>query len=176
MHTGSLARMRVAIRGSAQRIYFSEAEGAHSLDLEVGSREGIFNVHIKDRRSLDLERLADAELLFQGVCTTVFNTRGELTGYFIRLSAAYQMQVITPAYDTEAVTLAIRGHGYGFKPSEAPGPHRSHFGLVGFKERAARISGQMDIHSSLGCGTTISISAPVIHPTSSARVKAATTE
>ncbi|MEQ1750576.1 MAG: ATP-binding protein [Prosthecobacter sp.] len=78
-------------------------------------------------------------------------------------------------YDTEAVTLTIRDDGCGFTPSEAPGPHEGHFGLVGFKERTARIFGQMDIRSSPGCGTTITISSPVIHPTSSARVKAATT-
>lgn len=59
--------------------------------------------------------------------------------------------------DADRVRLTIRDNGRGFTPSAINSDSRGGFGLIGISERAQLLSGEADIHSAPGQGTTISI-------------------
>jgi signal transduction histidine kinase len=61
-------------------------------------------------------------------------------------------------YGADAVTLEIRDDGRGFDPA-APTP-RGHFGLLGIRERAAKVHGKLTLESSPGAGSMIRVSVP----------------
>jgi signal transduction histidine kinase len=56
------------------------------------------------------------------------------------------------------VRLAIEDDGIGFDPSLAP---RGHLGLVGMRQRAERIGGELDIVQLPGGGTKVKVSLPL---------------
>jgi signal transduction histidine kinase/ligand-binding sensor domain-containing protein len=59
-------------------------------------------------------------------------------------------------YEGGGVTLTVSDDGRGFEPEGAPGAIAGHFGLVGMRERAARL-GQIDITSRPGQGTKVAV-------------------
>jgi signal transduction histidine kinase len=63
-------------------------------------------------------------------------------------------------YEAAAVKLVIRDDGRGFEPAQAAGADAGHFGLVGMRERAARIGGSLALDSRPGFGTTIAVAVP----------------
>ncbi|MBV7534866.1 hypothetical protein KW842_03700 [Duganella sp. sic0402] len=60
-------------------------------------------------------------------------------------------------YQEQQFTLRVRDDGTGMSPAPATG----HWGLVGMRERAARIGAALEISSeqSIGCGVTVTLSA-----------------
>jgi signal transduction histidine kinase len=61
----------------------------------------------------------------------------------------------------ESTRLTVADDGQGFDaqaPDAAPG---SHFGLLGMRERAAKMNGQLTITSQPGAGCTVSVTVPV---------------
>jgi signal transduction histidine kinase len=59
--------------------------------------------------------------------------------------------------DCETITLSIEDDGRGFDPATAASGNGTHFGLLGMKERAAKIAAQLAIKTSAGQGTTITV-------------------
>lgn len=57
----------------------------------------------------------------------------------------------------DRISLAVSDDGHGFPPATASDGRTGHFGLVGMRERTARIGGKLDITSLPGEGTTIRI-------------------
>jgi signal transduction histidine kinase len=55
-------------------------------------------------------------------------------------------------YSDEAVLLTIEDNGVGFRMEDVPS---GHFGLMGMKERAAVVAGELEIVSEVGKGTKI---------------------
>jgi PAS domain S-box-containing protein len=64
------------------------------------------------------------------------------------------------------VRLSIEDDGIGFDPSQAP---RGHLGLVGMRQRAERIGGELDIVQRPGGGTKVKVVLPVERPGSAER-------
>lgn len=64
-------------------------------------------------------------------------------------------------YGSEALRLDIRDDGQGFELPSATGPRQGHFGLLGMKERAERIGGDLEVISAPGAGTRIAVSVPL---------------
>jgi len=61
-------------------------------------------------------------------------------------------------YGAGAVTIEVRDDGRGFDPAApAAADDDRHFGLLGIRERVARIGGTLTIRSSPGAGTTIEV-------------------
>lgn len=60
-------------------------------------------------------------------------------------------------YEADGVKLAVTDDGRGFDPGTAEGGQAGHFGLVGLRERAARIGAALSITSAPGRGTTIEV-------------------
>jgi signal transduction histidine kinase len=70
---------------------------------------------------------------------------------------------ITVTYDKDRVRLSVCDNGCGFTPDEHQLAREAgeHFGLQTMRERAARISGRLEIVSSPGSGTTVETLIPV---------------
>ena len=56
--------------------------------------------------------------------------------------------------------FSIRDDGCGFAPADAPGISQGHYGLQGIRERIDRLGGSLDISSSKGRGTDVTIVMP----------------
>jgi ligand-binding sensor domain-containing protein/signal transduction histidine kinase len=62
-------------------------------------------------------------------------------------------------YDIQRLRLSVRDNGRGFDVSR--GEKNGHFGIVGMRERADRIGGNLDIVSSLETGTEVIVDVPI---------------
>jgi signal transduction histidine kinase len=57
--------------------------------------------------------------------------------------------------------LTVRDDGRGFNPEQPPASEGG-FGLVGIRERAEQMHGQLGVSSSPGAGTTITLTVPLL--------------
>lgn len=75
-----------------------------------------------------------------------------------------QAQAIDVAltYGATEVTLRIRDDGVGFDPAGQHAEPGSFFGLLGMRERAREIRGQLDVQSAPGRGTEVVVRAPIV--------------
>ncbi|MFN3982796.1 MAG: sensor histidine kinase, partial [Caldilinea sp.] len=61
----------------------------------------------------------------------------------------------------ESAILTIHDDGDGFDPAQPPSTERKHFGLRVMAARAARLGGELTVHSAPGCGATIEVAWPL---------------
>ena len=61
------------------------------------------------------------------------------------------------------VRLSIKDDGKGFEPGETFSEISGHFGILGMRERAARLGGVFDLISVPGAGTSVEVTIPVDH-------------
>lgn len=61
------------------------------------------------------------------------------------------------SYQLDKVQLTVADDGKGFQPDTAPSGEAGHFGLLGMRERAEKIGGQLQIFSTPGQGAKIQI-------------------
>jgi signal transduction histidine kinase len=64
-------------------------------------------------------------------------------------------------FSPKAVVLQIRDDGRGFAPEACDGPKDGHFGLLGIRERAERLAGQVSITSAPGAGAVVRVEIPI---------------
>jgi signal transduction histidine kinase len=81
---------------------------------------------------------------------------GEAVENIHRHSGA-QNVAITCAGERDTITVTIRDDGHGFDPGLTP---TGHFGLVGMRERAELVGGTLDLVTSPGRGTTVTVRTP----------------
>ncbi|MGB0581609.1 MAG: sensor histidine kinase, partial [Limisphaerales bacterium] len=77
--------------------------------------------------------------------------------------AAAKVIVLKLKVSDAAVNLAVHDDGTGFDVSESPA-QTGHFGLIGMRERAGKLGGQLTIESDGETGTTIRLSVPLNQP------------
>ncbi len=65
------------------------------------------------------------------------------------------------AFANGAVRLTVTDNGKGFDPAAPTAAPPGHFGLLGMRERAERLRGQLDIASQPGQGTRVVLTAPL---------------
>ncbi|HEV8393105.1 MAG TPA: two-component regulator propeller domain-containing protein [Vicinamibacterales bacterium] len=80
----------------------------------------------------------------------------------IRHGHATEVRIVVN-YEKDRVRLSVCDNGCGFAPDEQLPAREAgeHFGLLTMRERAARISGRLEIVSSPGAGTTVETLIPV---------------
>ncbi|TAF27017.1 MAG: sensor histidine kinase [Verrucomicrobia bacterium] len=66
--------------------------------------------------------------------------------------------------DEGRVRLRIADDGCGFLPDFTAAADLSHFGMLGMRERAAKIGADLDVDSSSGRGTTVTVTLPPRNP------------
>lgn len=64
-------------------------------------------------------------------------------------------------FEPELVTLQVADNGRGFALEQMTGRHPGHLGLVGMRERAQSIGGELTFHSTPGSGVTVNLTLPV---------------
>jgi signal transduction histidine kinase len=65
------------------------------------------------------------------------------------------------AFDAESVRLSVQDDGRGFDPRHRDNSSAGHFGLVGMRERADEMGGDLTIKSGAGQGTEVSVTVPI---------------
>jgi signal transduction histidine kinase len=65
-------------------------------------------------------------------------------------------------YQADHVALSVRDDGCGFLERDCEGAAGGRFGLLGMRERAARISAQIEVRSAPHTGTEIRVAAPLL--------------
>jgi signal transduction histidine kinase len=71
-------------------------------------------------------------------------------------------------YAAESVTLRVSDDGCGFNARESISIEAGHFGLLGMRERAEKISARIELQSAPGAGTLVCVTAPM--PPTAAKV------
>lgn len=75
--------------------------------------------------------------------------------------AGAQRIMIDLHFDTDALQLRVRDDGCGFDPQDQNGD--GHFGLMGMRERAQEIGGELQIRSEAAAGTEVIVNVPLTH-------------
>ena len=96
-----------------------------------------------------------------GVEATLLRICQESLANILKHSEASQVSV-TLAYDDAEVRLTVEDNGIGFNPDMPGQPERGDggFGLIGMRERARLIGGEVTVTSELGGGTTVDVTLP----------------
>jgi signal transduction histidine kinase len=137
----SVRRIASELRpGVLDRLGLTEALEWLARELERRSSIAI------ELRAAHLDDRIDAE-----TATTLFRVAQEAMTNVLRHSQAATVVVELQEHD-EAIVLRIRDDGRGF---DAKGVSRTSLGLVGMRERVARIGGTLDIVSAPGQGTEL---------------------
>ena len=66
-------------------------------------------------------------------------------------------------YSSKTLKITVMDNGRGFDPSNVDNERESHLGLIGMRERAEIIGGQLKIQSSLGDGTVVEVTVPITY-------------
>jgi signal transduction histidine kinase len=69
---------------------------------------------------------------------------------------------ITLAFTAEQLATTITDDGVGFDAAAAAGPEAGHFGVQGMRERARKIGGEVEVVSTVGSGTRITVLVPLV--------------
>jgi signal transduction histidine kinase len=77
----------------------------------------------------------------------------------VRHAAASRIDVEL-RYDTKSLTLAVRDDGKGIAAAVLDGGREGHFGLMGMRERAQRVGGELTVTSIPGTGTRVTLIVP----------------
>ena len=118
--------------------------------LEMAHGTGIVDLHVQDARRALLAPVADeiADIAREALRNAFTHAR------------ATRIRV-TLHYGRRALTLCVADDGRGLpEPVRRDGMRSGHWGLVGMRERAARIGGRLDIASGPRPGTTVTLTVP----------------
>jgi signal transduction histidine kinase len=69
--------------------------------------------------------------------------------------------VVFLSYEPGAVRLRVRDDGIGFEVANGPSQNGGRFGLLGMRERAERLGGQLTVRSQVGEGTEVELVVPI---------------
>lgn len=113
------------------------------------------NLHI--RFNVPRRRLSD------NIAHALMKIIRELTSNAIKHGNADTIR-IAGSIDGRRLLFSVSDNGSGFDPDQCPGMAQGHFGLQGIRERINRFNGTMNISSTAGGGTKITISMNVSLP------------
>jgi PAS domain S-box-containing protein len=98
----------------------------------------------------------------RGIQTTAFRITQEAITNVLRHAQARFIGVrINIGKDRMKIRIVDDGIGFDTSPIQSPGNGEAAFGLVGMRERASLVGGQVRITSSPGKGTTVEVSLPI---------------
>ena len=102
------------------------------------------------RFNVPRERITDAS------AHAIMRIVRELASNAVRHGGARKVRV-AGAVDEDVLMFSVRDDGCGFAVEQAPGIDECHFGLQGISERVARFHGRMNIKSTPGKGTKVTV-------------------
>ena len=144
------------------------------------SRDSIWNMRAHVLENKDLAQAIE-EILKQMADGTEIETRFEVIGHSRRLAPVVENNIlrigqeaifnatkhsgarsvgVTLEFLEEKFHLEVTDDGCGFDPGHPP-PSDGGFGLIGMRERAAELKGNLNVRSSPGCGSSVILDAPL---------------
>ena len=108
------------------------------------------------RAVLDMEITDKLPPLAPEVEQAIYRTAQEAITNVIKHATAKTLTV--KLYNGDAIILIVQDDGVGFNVGVTA--EKGHYGLVGMKERAAMINGNVDVSSEPGKGTTVQLTIP----------------
>jgi signal transduction histidine kinase len=78
----------------------------------------------------------------------------------VKHSQASQVR-IRLGMERRKLSLQVADNGRGFEQKEAFSEMGGHFGLLGMRERAERLGGELQLHSEPGQGTQVKVTVPL---------------
>jgi ligand-binding sensor domain-containing protein/signal transduction histidine kinase len=113
--------------------------------------------------AIHVEVTGEPRLLSSAVEGDLLRIAQEAVTNALRHAGAHEIRVHLD-FDADHVSLRILDDGHGFAAGVAMAPSSAgHLGLVGIRERAARIGGQFTLHSQAGAGTEVVVEVPLRH-------------
>ena len=159
---GKLAAMQVLIDGTvaATRRISSDLRPLVLDDLGLAAAADWLTQGFSARTGIPCELAASRDLtLADPYATTIFRVLQESLTNVAKHAKASQVEVTLEKTDAE-VTLTVRDNGSGFAVDAPRRP--ASYGLLGMRERAALLGGNVHIDTSPGHGTCIEVRLPLV--------------
>ncbi len=157
-----LDRARILVRNSmteARRyVWDLRSQELHKKDLSVALRDTATRLTAESNVEAVVEVAGPLRPLPLEVETNLLRIGQEAINNAVKHAGANRIDVGLN-FDVRNVRLSVRDNGRGF--DSAGQVADGHFGLIGMRERAEQIGGQLSINSGLDRGTEIAIDVPV---------------
>jgi signal transduction histidine kinase len=148
----SLLATRSGLTESRKAIQSLRASPLEDLGLTLAFRNLAESASSRSGAILNLEVPTNLEKLAPDVEQCFFRVAQEALENIVRHAEARHITVQLVREDTR-LTLSISDDGQGFDPAQVD--ERNNFGLKGLRERVAMFTGELQIHSQAGQGTTV---------------------
>lgn len=148
----SLQATRTGLTESRKAIQALRASPLEDLGLILALRNQAESAATRVGATLSLELPTNLEKLAPDVEQCVFRVTQEALENIVRHAEAQQI-TIQLVHKGARLILNISDNGQGFDPAQVD--VQKHFGLKGLRERVSMFTGELQIHSQVGQGTTI---------------------
>ncbi len=150
------------LKGSAEDAIEELRRSLHMMREDFDLANGIEDYvrTFRDRTQLNVSFAREGQQLHRlppEMALTLFRVLQECLSNALKHAQARQVTVLL-RFSAETADLSVRDDGVGFDPQM----NRSgHYGLVNLRERAAKVSGRVELTSAPGAGTTVVFSVPL---------------
>jgi len=110
--------------------------------------------------SPDVEVIGQSDDLPEGVAHHVLRIAQEGVANALKHAAAAKI-ALRLCIEKQCLTLEVQDDGRGFDPDTAMASPDGHFGLIGMRERAERLGGELRVVSCPGGGTNLALRVPL---------------
>ena len=148
----SLLATRTGLTESRKAIQALRASPLEDLGLILALRSLAESAATRADAALNLELPANLDKLAPDVEQCIFRVAQESLENIVRHAEAHHITVQLAPEDARLI-LSVSDDGQGFDPAQVDG--QKNFGLKGLQERVAMFTGELQIHSQVGQGTTI---------------------
>ena len=147
--------VRDSLAEARRSIWDLRAEGADSMSLPARLARSTQQT-IAGGTPARFETTGTYRPLGPGVEEELFRIAQEAITNSLRHAQPHLIQ-IRLAYTAELASLEVKDDGCGFEVDRAPSSQKGHFGLVGMRERAHKISATVILESSVNLGTIVRV-------------------
>ena len=148
----ALGATRTGLAESRKAIQALRASPLEDLGLALALQNLAENAAGRADATLDLDMPANLEKLPPDVEQCIFRVAQEALENIVRHAEAQHITVQMVREDTR-LALSVSDNGQGFEPAQVD--IEKHFGLKGLQERVSMFTGELQISSQAGQGTTI---------------------
>jgi signal transduction histidine kinase len=111
--------------------------------------------------SIAVEEVTGVQRLPEAVENNLLRIGQEAIANSLKHGRAHQVR-IQLHFKPDLVIMSVRDNGQGFVENESSQVMPGHFGLVGMRERAKRLGGELRLQSEPGTGTIVTVEVPLI--------------
>jgi signal transduction histidine kinase/ligand-binding sensor domain-containing protein len=155
----ALDRADALLLAGRDRVKGLRSAGAAPTGLREQLLEAIEHVSPEERAKLRVIEEGSPRDLHPIVSEEAVSIACEALANALRHAAATTIEIVV-AYERRRLRISVRDDGRGMDTQLLRSGREGHFGLIGMRERAKRIRGQLDIWSRPGAGTEVSLTVP----------------